>query len=159
MPLLLSLDDDGSAFPLVDVGPPARDPNTPPGPEQEEDGCASNAMVFLDTVRVQTRLGCCAGILTLVKGSRFDCAGATTVVRVTVEGGDVFVRGNRRYVEIGASQVVVHVQKAPGAVYAMSLHTTVPAAAVAGEQFMIQVAQQNAQGTTVGGAAMIYVAD
>ena len=39
----------------------------------------------------------------------------------------------------------------------MSLPTTVPAQALAGAQFMIQVAQQNTQGSTVGGAAMVYV--
>lgn len=156
MPLLLSVDDDGSAFPLVDFTPPARDPNNP-RPE-EEDGCASSAMVFLDTVRVQTRFGCCAGIWTLAKGSRFDCAGDSMPGRVTVEGGDVIVRGNRRYVDIRTSQVVVHIQKAPGAIYAMSLQTTVAASAAQGEQFLIQVAQQNAQGTTVGGAAVVYVA-
>jgi hypothetical protein len=114
--------------------------------------------VFLDQVRVQTRFGCCAGILTLAKGSRFDCAATTTVGRVTVEGGDVIVRGKRRYVSIVGSQVVVRIQKAPNAIYPMSLQSTIPAQALAGEQFMIQVAQQNTQGATVGGAAMVYVA-
>ena len=156
MPLLLSLDDDGAAFPLVDFAQPQSDPNAP-GEEAEDDCCASNPMVFLDQVRVQTRFGCCAGILTLAKGSRFDCAAATSVGKVTVEGGDVIVRGNRRYVDIRSSQVVVHIQKAANAIYAMSLQTTVAQAAGAGEQFLIQVAQQNTQGTTVGGAAMVYV--
>ena len=154
IPLLLSLDDDGSAFPLLDFAAPAHDPHAP---QEEDDGCASNALVFLDQVRVQTRFGCCAGILTLAKGSRFDCAGANSVGRVTVEGGDVIVRAKRRYVSIDSSQVVVRIEKAPNAIYAMSLHTTMPAQALAGEQFMIQVAQQSMQGTTVGGAAMVYV--
>ena len=154
MPLLLSIDDDGAAFPLVDFAAPVRDPNAA---QQEEDSCASNALVFLDQVRVKTRFGCCDGILTLAKGSRFDCAGESAVGAVTVDGGDVIVRGKRRYVDIGSSQVLVHIQKAPNAIYAMSLQTTVAAAALAGEQFMIQVAQQNTQGVTVGGAAMVYV--
>lgn len=156
MPLLLSLDDDGAAFPLVDFAAPARAIDGPQG-EKEEDSCASNALVFLDQVRVQTRFGCCDGILTLAKGSRFDCAADNSVGAVTVEGGDVIVRGKRRYVDIRSSQVVVHMQKASNAIYAMSLQTTVAAAALAGEQFMLQVAQQNTQGITVGGAAMVYV--
>ncbi|MES2017355.1 MAG: S8 family serine peptidase [Pseudomonadota bacterium] len=151
MPLLLSLDDDASAFPLVDFSP-----------SQQEDGelesCSGGPLVFIDTTRVQTRFGCCDGILTLAKGSRFDCGtGAAKLGKVTVEGGDVIVRGQRRYVEVKGSQAVVHVQKAPGALHAMSLQTTIPADAAAGTQYLIQVAQQNSAGATVGGAAMVYL--
>ncbi len=154
MPLLLSLDDDGSAFPLVDFTAPVRDPNQP----QEEEGCGASTMVFLQETQVQTALGCCTGVLTLAKGSRFDCAGTTRVGRVTVEGGEVILRGNRRYVQIIASQTVIHMQKSPGAIHPMSLQTTIPAKATAGQQFLVQVAQRNAQGVTVGGAAVVYVA-
>lgn len=150
-PLLLSLDDDGSAFPLVDFTPPQRDP------EQEEEDCGASALVFLETTRIQTRLGCNSGIMTLAKGSRFDCAVVNQVGQVKVEGGDVIVRGKRRYVEIRASQVVLHIQKTPGAIYAMSLQTTIPAKALPGQQLLVQAAQLSAQGATVGGAAMIFV--
>lgn len=156
MPLLLSLDDDGSAFPLLDYTPPVQQPGQQ---EEEEEGCGLSSMVFLQPTQVQTTLGCTSGILTLAKGSRFDCAGTNKVGRVSVEGGDVILRNGRRYVQIVRSQVIIHVQKAPGAIYAMSLQTTIPAKAAEGQQFQVQISQRNAQGVTVGGAAVVYVAD
>ncbi len=149
MPLLLSLDDDGSAFPLVDLSPPQVQ-------DGDQESCAGAPLVFIDATRIQTRFGCCEGVLTLAKGSRFDCAGNAKLGKVTVEGGDVIVRGARRFVEVKGSQAVVHVQKAPGALYALSLQTTIPADAAAATQYLIQVAQQNSAGAIVGGAAMVY---
>ena len=151
-PLLLSLDDDGSAFPLVDFAPPQQGENDP-----RDEGCGASALVFLETTRVQTTLGCASGILTLAKGSRFDCAVTNQVGQVTVEGGDVIVRGNRRYVQITAPQVRVHIRGAPNAIYAMSLQTVIPAIAADGGQYQISVAQLNSQGVAVGGAAVVYV--
>ncbi len=155
MSLLLSIDDDGSAFPLVDFSAAQQ--------AEGEDGtadnaCAGSALVFLEPTKVQTRFGCCSGVLTLAKGSRFDCAASVKLGRVSVEGGDVIVRGEKRYVEVKGSQALVHLEKAPNALYPLSLQAVIPAAAAAGEQFLIQVAQQNSAGTTVGGAAMVYVA-
>lgn len=151
MPLLLSIDDDGSAFPLVDFTPAPRQDNG--GGEH----CLDAAVVFLERTRIQTRLGCCAGVMTLEKGSRFDCLPDASPGRVTVIGGDVIVRNNRRYVQVTGSQAVVRIEKAPGTLYAMSLQTTIQASAPAGAQFLIGVAQQNSQGSTVGGAAVVYV--
>jgi subtilisin family serine protease len=151
MPLLLSIDDDGSAFPLVDFTSLPGDVAPLPDP------CGDNAVVFLDTTRIQTRLGCCAGVMTLAKGSRFDCLPSRSPGSVTVTGGDVIVRGGRRYVEVKGSTVSVQLQKAPNQLYPLSLHTVIPATAAGGEQFLVEVSQQNAQGVTVGGAAVVYV--
>lgn len=149
MPLLLSLDEDGAAFPLVDFTPRPTDPGQP--------GCSDGAVVFLDPARIRTRLGCCDGVMTLAAGSRFDCLQTNKLGRVTVTGGDVVLRGERRYVEIRQSSVQVHIEKAPHAIHPLSLQTTLPAAAMAGQQFQLQVAQQDPQGITVGGAAVVYV--
>jgi hypothetical protein len=151
MPLLLALDDDGSAFPLVDFETQPTNENEP------EDDCGDNGLVFLERTRVKTRLGCCTGVLPLVKGSRFDCLKARKLGKVTVKGGDVILRGDKRYVEVKESVVTVQMEKSPNSIYPLSLRTTLPATAEKGEQFFIQVAQQNAQGTTVGGAAMVYL--
>jgi hypothetical protein len=113
--------------------------------------------VFLERTRVKTRLGCCMGVLTIEKGSRFDCPPKRKLGEVTVIGGDVVLRGGRRFVELRNSVVRLQIQKDPGAMYPMSLHTTVPAGLDSGEQLMVQVSQQNAQGTTAGGAAMVWV--
>lgn len=151
MPLLLSIDDDGSAFPLVDFE------TVPSDVEPVEDACGDSSVVFLERTRIRTRLGCCAGVMTLEKGSRFDCLVTHKLGKVSVVGGEVILRGGKRYVDVKGSQVSVRMEKAPNAIHALSLRTTIPSTAVAGEQFMIQVAQQNTQGTTVGGAAMVYV--
>lgn len=151
MPLLLALDDDGSAFPLVDFE------TQPTNQDEHEDGCGDDGLVFLERTRVKTRLGCCTGVLTLEKGSRFDCLKVNKLGKLTVKGGEVILRGDKRYVEVKESVVTVQMEKSPNSIYPMSLRTTLPATAEKGEQFFIQVAQQNAQGTTVGGAAIVYV--
>ncbi len=151
MPLLLALDDDGSAFPLVNFETPPTNEN-----QNADDGC-DEGLVFLERTRVKTRLGCCMGVLTLERGSRFDCVKLNKLGKVTVKGGDVILRGGKRYVEVKESVITVQMEKAPNSIYPLSLRTTLPATAEKGEQFFIQVAQQNAQGTTVGGAAMVYL--
>jgi subtilisin family serine protease len=151
MPLILALDDDGSAFPLVDFE------TQPTNENVHEDDCGDNAIVFLERTRIKTRLGCCTGVLTLEKGSRFDCFKANKLGNVTVKGGEVILRSDKRYVEVKESMVTIQMEKLPNRFYPLSLRTTVPATAEKGEQFFIQVAQQNAQGTTVGGAAMVYL--
>jgi subtilisin family serine protease len=149
MPLLLALDDDGSAFPFVNFETQAIN--------EHEDDCGGDGLVFLERTRVKTRLGCCKGVLTLEKGSRFDCLKVNKPGKVTVKGGDVILRGDKRYVEVKESVVTVRMERSPNSIYPLSLRTTLPATAEKGEQFLIQVAQQNAQGTTVGGAAMVYL--
>jgi len=151
MPLLLALDDDGSAFPLVNFETQLSSGN------QNTDDCCDDGLVFLERTRVKTRLGCSTGVLTLGKGSRFDCLKVNKLGKVTVKGGDVILRGDKRYVEVKASVVTVQMEKSPNSIYPLSLRTTLPATAEKGEQFFIQVTQQNAQGTTVGGAAMVYL--
>lgn len=151
MPLLLALDDDGSAFPLVNFETQLS------GGNQNTDDCCDDGLVFLERTRVKTRLGCSTGVLTLGKGSRFDCLNVNKLGKVTVKGGDVILRGDKRYVEVKASVVTVQMEKSPNRIYPLSLRTTLPATAEKGEQFFIQVTQQNTQGTTVGGAAMVYL--
>jgi subtilisin family serine protease len=151
MPLLLALDDDGSAFPLVNFETQLS------GGNQNTDDCCDDGLVFLERTRVKTRLGCSTGVLTLGKGSRFDCLKVNKLGKVTVKGGDVILRGDKRYVEVKASVVTVQMEKSPNRIYPLSLRTTLPATAEKGEQFFIQVTQQNTQGTTVGGAAMVYL--
>lgn len=186
MPLLLSIDDDGSEFPLVDFSEVGRldpadlggirdprhhhghprhghlhHPHHHPhehghGHEDDEESC-DKSLVFLERTKVRTRLGCCMGVLTVEKGSRFDCPPKTKLGNVTVIGGDVIVRGGRRFVEVKSSIVRLEIEKTPGAMFPMSLHTTIPSGLESGEQLMLQLSQQNAQGTSVGGAAMVWV--
>ena len=151
MPLLLALDDDGSAFPLMDFE------MQPTNVSQHEDDCSEDGLVFLERTRVKTRLGCCSGVLTLEKGSRFDCLKVHKLGKVTVKGGEVILRGDKRYVEVNESSVTVQIEKSPNRIYPLSLRTTLPSTAEKDEQFLIQVEQKNEQGTTVGGAAMVYI--
>jgi hypothetical protein len=66
--LLLALDDDGRAFPRL---PPPVD--LPTGIQSPLCPSGSGGIVFLERTRIETTLGCCRGVLTLEKGSRFDC--------------------------------------------------------------------------------------
>ena len=154
MPLTLSLDEDGSAFPAIDF-----DNQTDPMPGQthgDEDMKKDCGLIFLENTRVKTRFACCCGILTLAKGSHFDCLPHRTLGNVAVEGGDVVLRNGKRYVEIRQSVVKVTMEKDPAMMYPLALQARIPSPSAAGSQYQINVAQLNEQGTPVGGASMIY---
>jgi hypothetical protein len=154
MPLTLSLDEDGAAFPAIDFNNQA---DLLPGQNHgDEDMKKDCGLVFLEDTRVKTRFACCCGILTLAKGSHFDCLPRRTLGNVTVEGGDVVLRDGRRYVEIRDPVVRVTMEKDAAMLYPLALQTSIPSAAAEGVQYQINVAQLNAQGTPVGGASMVY---
>jgi len=48
-------------------------------------------------------------------------------------------------------------EKAPNAIYPLALQTTIPPGTQRGDEFLIDVAQQNTEGTVAGGAAMVYI--
>ena len=154
MPLTLSLDEDGSAFPAIDF-----DNQSDPMPGQthgDEDMKKDCGLIFLEDTRVKTRFACCCGILTLAKGSHFDCLPHRTLGNVTVEGGDVVLRNGKRYIEIRQSLVKVTMEKDPATMHPLALQTSIPSASAAGSQYQINVAQLNEQGMPVGGASMVY---
>jgi subtilisin family serine protease len=155
MPLTLALDDDGRAFPAVDFAN-----QVSPAPQQGQEldeGMCDSSLVFLEETKVKTSFGCCKGVLTLGKGSRFDCVKKSTLGNVTVQGGDVVLRNGKRYVELKQLLVQVTMEKDAGIMYPMSLQTTIPDGTAAGEQFLINVAQLDSQGAAVGGAAVVYL--
>jgi|GEM_PF-4107820 len=153
MPLELALDDDGSAFPLVNFEKQPTNDN-----EQQNDDGGDNGLVFLERTRLKVRLDCGMGVLTVEKGSRFDCLKVNKLGKVTVKGGELIVRDDKRYVEVKESAVTVEMEKSPNGIYPLSVQTTIPATAKQGEEFSIQVEQQDTEGTTVGGASVVYVA-
>lgn len=145
MPLTLSLDEDGAAFPAIDFAG-----------QSGQDAMKDCGLVFLQDTRVKTSFACCCGILTLAKGSHFDCLPQHSLGNVTMEGGDVVLRDGKRYVEIRKPVVKVTVEKQAAMMYPLALQTSIPAGAQAGALYQINVAQLNAQGTAVGGASMVY---
>lgn len=143
----LALDEGNLHFPnaVLDDAAPA-----PTG------GCGGG-MEFLERTRVKTRLGCCEGVLTIEKGSRFDCAGSTKVGEVSVQGGQVVLEGGRRYVQLDAERAVVTLEKAPGQRVTMSVQVQAAGAWPAGMEALLSVAQQDAKGQVVGGASAVFV--
>jgi hypothetical protein len=119
-----------------------------------DDDCG---IVFLDRTRIVTTLGCCRGVLTVEKGSRFECARIAGLKVVSVRGGEVVVRGGRQFVDIRAESALIRVEKEPNQLYPLALQTTIPANADKGEVFQVDVAQRNESGETVGGATVVYV--
>ncbi len=146
--VLLSLDDAGSAFPLVDFTPTAG---------KVEDPCGNGGMVFLEKTTIETSLGCCKGVLTIEKGSRFDCLPKRTVGVIDIKGGELIIRGGKRYVEIREQKTIVRLEKQAGQMYPLSVHFDVPPTATKGEDMQLVVSQQNGRGETVGGATAIYM--
>jgi len=147
MSLLLALDGDGSAFPLLDL-------SAEPGQVQSS---SAGHIVFLERTRLALD-GCCGhGVLTLEAGSRYDCLAESGLVVLKVEGGEVLLRGDRRFVEVRAPQAIVTLQKQPGRRYPMALHTALPGDAGLGQSFSVTVAQRGPDGSNVGGAGMVYI--
>ena len=150
--LLLSLDDDGKAFPLVDFTPSPVLPSERNG----KDGMEETAIVFMERTKVEMKFGHCRGVMTLEKGSRFECNELSTVGEVTVQGGQVIVREGKRVVEITEDRAVIRAQKQARQIYPLSLRVSIPANAQKGQNYTIRVSQQSEKGETVGGATVIY---
>ena len=112
-----------------------------------------HGLVRKQTVTVETG----RGVLTLEKGSRFDCRPAGRLGQVSVRGGEVILRGGRRFVDIRDDQAFVQIEKPPHQLCPLALQTTIPAEAAQGQTFMINVAQRNSQQATVGGACVVYL--
>jgi hypothetical protein len=145
----LALDEGNLHFPQVDLAPL-------PGKGNDGAGCAAG-MVFLERTRVRTRLGCCDGVLTLEKGSSFDCAQGQQVGEVRVlQGGRVVLEGRQRFVELTGQQTVLQIDKAAGQQLPLSLHLAWPSDTPMGAGALLSVAQQDLAGRTVGGASAAF---
>jgi hypothetical protein len=142
--LLLALDEENDYFPAVELV------------DRPGDGHSDDGMVFLDGARIRTRLGCCEGVLTLAKGSRFDCAQRQRVGKVTVEGGEVVLRDGKRYVDVRERSAVVRIAKAAGAMLPLALQAQIPAQAGERETYRLSVAQRDERQEVVGGASVIF---
>ena len=121
------------------------------GPSGDDD-----AWVFLERTRVETRLGCCRGVLTLEPGSRFECAHAQAPGKIWVKGGEVIIREGKRLVDIRDDLALVRMQKAPGQIYPLRLLTQIPSEAGSGAEYRLTVSQRDSGGNTVGGASVVY---
>jgi hypothetical protein len=111
--------------------------------------------LFIDTTRVKTTFGCCSGVLTLAKGSRFDCGHQRKLRPVRVVGGEEVNRDGRRFIRPQDRVLVVHFEKAPGAVYPLSVLTRLQTPTKPG-YYQIMASQLGEGGVTVGGASVGY---
>jgi hypothetical protein len=143
----LSLDEDGSAFPRVDFTPPEPLPDAP----------CHGEIVFLERTRIETTLGCCKGILTVEKGSRFGCLPSRRPGNVTVDEGRLVVEGDRRFVALERGTAIVRVEKQPSQIYPLAVEFSLPNDVEKGRSLMIRVAQRNEQHQVVGGAGAVYL--
>ena len=144
----LALDEGNRHFPQVDLTPPLPAPG-------RRDGCGG--LVFLERTRVRTCFGCCEGVLTLEKGSSFDCMPSGRVGEVDVRGGELILENGLRVVDVRDNLTLIRMQKEPAQMYAFCLYVTLPAGVADGSSHMLSVAQQNALMQTVGGASAVFV--
>lgn len=147
MKLFLNLDENEKVFPLVDF-----DRINHQTDEKDDD----KGLVFLETTKVETVFGCCRGVLTIHKGSRFDCFHKRKIHPIKVTGGEVIIRNGKRYVQINGNKMILQVEKQPGIIYPMSVSFELPQNLQKGSEFQIAVSQRNQRGTTVGGAGAVY---
>lgn len=147
--LLLSLEDDGSHFPLVDF-------NEVAGEEGDEDPSHGD-VIYRERTTIETTFGCCRGVLTLEKGSYFRCHHKKETKVVSVKGGEVVIRNGKRYVRLQESITTVQLEKAARQLYPFSIAIEFDNSFENGNEYTVKVSQQNGQGTTVGGATAVYI--
>lgn len=140
MSLLLALDEDGRAFPQVEFERETRD---------------GEAMIFLERTKLKAAIGCRDCVLVLEKGSRLECSQETKKLgKVQVDGGEVVLRGEKRFVDVREEKAVVRVEKEAGALYPLAL---VVSAAKEEGRHLVRVAQRDMKGELVGGVSAIFV--
>lgn len=144
MPLRLALDGENIHFPRVDVDGAA--------------GCDHDEVVFLDRTRLETRFKCCKGVLTLEKGSRFECRHPKRVGDVDVTGGEVVLDGSDRVVKILDDTAVIRLDKQAGQLLPLVLQTRATAEILRGGPWEVSVTQRNTEHHIVGGASGVFIA-
>jgi subtilisin family serine protease len=149
----LALDEGNRHFPQVDLSP---------RPDTGGDGggsCGGGGLVFMERTRIKTRLGCCDGVLTVEKGSSFDCLTGERVGDARVlQGGLIVLEGRQRYVEVQGSSALLQIEKAAGQRLPLALHVTLPPGTAMPEGALLSVAQRDLAGRTVGGASAAFAA-
>lgn len=111
----------------------------------------------MEQTRIETTLGCCRGVLTLEKGSRFDCPPAVRIGKLDIiKGGVVVLHDDKRFVEVREDIAIIRMEKQPKQLVPLALETSIPANAQKKQQYMISVSQRNEKEETVGGASVIY---
>ena len=151
----LLVDDDGSAFPMVDFKP--RHDHGHKDHTSDACDCGNDTLSFMERTKVRTRLGCCESILTLEKGSvlEFVCTKQTKTI-YNIKGGNLQVENGKRLIAITANKMMVELEKSPGSLVPMSVKVVLPANLQAGDQYSLSISQRNVQGNTVGGADTVY---
>lgn len=152
----LSLDDDGSVFPLVPfeyLNDDQADHKLP-----EYCNCGNGTMVFLSRAKVKTHFGCCDGILTLEKGSslKFLCREKKNKV-INIKGGNLIVKNGKRVIEIISNKLIVEMERQPGEITPMSVQLIFPSQLPTGEQYSLSVSQMDTNRKTVGGGDFVYI--
>ena len=146
--LMLSLDDNGINSPLVDFTQSAQN--------KIKTGCGE--FELFERTRIKLRSKCFNGILTLEKGSKFNCDDSQPYEDIEVKGGEIIVQDNKYFAEIKEDIGIVTLGIQPSQICPLSLHTSIPKDAKKGQEFMIRVYQTNLKGMVTGGATAIYVA-
>jgi subtilase family protein len=143
--VFLSIDDDYSAFPVLNLNKPIL---------YEQD--SEKRIVFLERTRLEMTLGCCRGIVTLEKGSSFDCKTSVNIENNTIKGGiEMTLKDNKRFLKIIDPVSVIRIKKQPKQVYPFSLLINIPENAEKGREYRITIAQRNQKGITVGGVTLV----
>lgn len=144
--LLLSIEEDGKAFPRVDFEAATYKEN-----DRSEDNAEN--IVFLERAKIEMNLGGFRGVLTMEKGSRFDFQ-KSKIGRIDTNGGELILRGNKRLIKIMESSTIIRMEKQPYQIYPMALQVAVPGDAERNDTYVIRISQRNQGGLTIGGATL-----
>jgi subtilisin family serine protease len=144
--VLLELEADRGIFPRVDFSG-----SNPPVPSPLGESLVLREPATLDLKGKHWR-----GAVTLAKGSRFDPQPTSALTVVAVKGGEVVLRGQKRFVLVRANQAVVRLSKSPKRIYPMAVRVVFPSDAKKGLQHLVHVAQRNEKSETVGGATAVF---
>ncbi|MBI5535810.1 MAG: hypothetical protein HY898_24035 [Deltaproteobacteria bacterium] len=144
------LDDDGKAFPHI----------VRPATERlARAGTAAADFVLLNRAQVATTLRGVEGVLTIEPGTRFDAGRGGELGEIKAFGAEIQTKLGRRFALIQTPKAVLTIDKQPHDFHVFTIEGKKPAGAKPGQQYRVDIAQENSKGVVVGGLTVIFTFD
>jgi subtilisin family serine protease len=143
----LNLGDNRSIFPMVDFTPS----------DDAIDGDHAT-LLFQNSAKVVTKLGCCDVRITFEKNSKIEmlCNDKSGLNIRSVKGGDLTITDGEQAVRLTADKSTIDFEVQERTLHALAVHIEFPKDIKRGDEYSLVVSQSNETNDTLGGATSIY---
>ena len=150
--LYLSVDETGSAFPLVDF---AVDFPVDFAPAAAALDSPENTFEFLEPAVIRAKLGSWEGIVKLARGSRFDWSTISGGRSIRIEGGEWVTRDGKRLIRVDGPGTTVTLPKAPGQLVPLAVSLQLVTPILPETLALVTISQLDQRGSVVGGVGLV----